>query len=394
MPTHNQQLFDAALRHQIFLIRYAGGLRNRVNEILDKSEEVITDKIKSRLPDDITTRSNWKRLLEQQQVIRALRKESWDDAKTTILADAEELATKEAEFYTAMMVNHSPVILDTVTPSSSAMKSLILTRPFEGKLLKEWLQHMETADLDRVQNVIQDGVQQGLGARTISRNVFGTQLLRKRDGITQVTRSNVDAIVRTAILHISNTARAEVAALNASIIKEEIYVATLDSRTTTTCKGFDGQIFEVGKGPHPPVHVGCRSARAMIFNTDIGVRPANPTTEKMLIGEYSKNNKLGSIVDRESLPFGHKTRYDGYARKRIRALVGPIPKKVTYNDWLRTQSVDFQNETLGKTRARLYRVGGLTLDKFIDVSGRPLTLQELYQQDKLAFTKAGIKLNN
>ena len=90
------------------------------------------------------------------------------------------------------------------------------------------------------------------------------------------------------------------------------------------------------------------------------------------------------------MPYGTKTKYDKYERARIRELVGPVPSSKSYNNWLKEQSVVYQEETLGKAKAKLFRDGGLDLDKFVDRNYQPLTLKELAAREAEAFRRAGL----
>lgn len=101
------------------------------------------------------------------------------------------------------------------------------------------------------------------------------------------------------------------------------------------CQALDGRVFALGKGIRPPAHIGCRS-----------------TTTPLLVGQ---TDILG---DRASA-------------------VGPVPAKTTYSEWLLGQSVQVQNDVLGIERARLFRKSQLTLDRFVDETGRYYTLDEL-----------------
>ena len=93
------------------------------------------------------------------------------------------------------------------------------------------------------------------------------------------------------------------------------------------CRSRDGKVYEVGKGPQPPAHPRCRSTR-------VGIDP-----------DY------------------------------------PPPTKRTYDQWLRSQSEEVQDEILGKGKADLFR-GGLTLDRFFDERrGREYTVAELREMD-------------
>ena len=54
------------------------------------------------------------------------------------------------------------------------------------------------------------------------------------------------------------------------------------------------------------------------------------------------------------------------------------------------QPMWFIEETLGKKRAALFKRGGVGLDKFTDLTGRPLSLDELRKTDAKAFELAGL----
>ena len=51
---------------------------------------------------------------------------------------------------------------------------------------------------------------------------------------------------------------------------------------------------------------------------------------------------------------------------------GPVSAKRTYSGWLRDQPAEFQDQVLGKERGKLFREGGLSLDRFTDDDGQVL----------------------
>lgn len=69
---------------------------------------------------------------------------------------------------------------------------------------------------------------------------------------------------------------------------------------------------------------------------------------------------------------------------------GQVPDDLTYNQWLRQQSVDIQNEALGPRRGALFRKGDLSVTQFTTRRGRTLTLKELRQREPDAFEAAGL----
>jgi SPP1 gp7 family putative phage head morphogenesis protein len=226
----------------------------------------------------------------------------------------------------------------------------------------------------------------------ITNRVIGTNAMQGKDGVTQSTRNQVHTITRTAVMDIAGNARKMFFDANSDVINEELFVATLDSRTTPICRSLDGHTFPLKKGPVPPLHFCCRSCRvAVIDNALAGQRPANPTTQKQLLREWSTKQNFGTpILNRDGLPKGSKGAFDKWATGRKRELIGPVPAKTNYQSWLSRQSNHFQEEVMGVTKAKLFRDGGLTLDRFVDANGNELTLSQLARADAEAFRKAGL----
>jgi len=71
-----------------------------------------------------------------------------------------------------------------------------------------------------------------------------------------------------------------------------------------------------------------------------------------------------------------------FARRGMdgKELDGFVPKDTTYDAWLRRQPRDFQEEVLGITKAKLFR-GGLSIDKFVNDTGREYTIDELRRRE-------------
>ena len=56
---------------------------------------------------------------------------------------------------------------------------------------------------------------------------------------------------------------------------------------------------------------------------------------------------------------------------------GPVSADLNYEEWLRTQTVEFQLEVLGPTKHRLWQDGKITFRDLVDQRGNPLTLAEI-----------------
>lgn len=392
MPTVNEEYFDAMVRHQIYLMRLSGSVRKEITALLDKTETDIADRIRSRLLNHKSLDTDgFRRLKALEKYIKTVRTKAWDEVDAVWLNEITELAKLEPVFAAKALRTVSPVLLDLSLPDTSLLKALVKSSPFEGRTLSQWSSSIESTDLKRISDQIKIGMVQGQTSAEIARRVVGTAELKGKDGVTEITRRNADAITITAINHISNAAKREFYESNSDIFNGELYVATLDDRTTAICRSLDGTVFPVGIGSIPPLHFRCRSVRVGVIDGNvIGDRPFKISTERKLLGEYSSKNDILRVTKRTDLPHGHKGTYDAYSKGRVRELTGQVPAKVNYQEWIGRQSVEFQDDVLGVTKGKLFREGNLTLDKFVNRAGDELNLSELALKHRSAFKAAGL----
>lgn len=71
------------------------------------------------------------------------------------------------------------------------------------------------------------------------------------------------------------------------------------------------------------------------------------------------------------------TRLDKFAQGQRASMFGPVDRKMTFGEFLKHQSQDFQDGVLGVDRAELWRDKKLSLQDLIDRTGRELTIAEL-----------------
>lgn len=393
MKTSNEQLYDALLRHQVHLLGYSSYVRNRIHRLLLATEEDIAGKILVKLDkvNALNSPQQWNKLAVLREALAVIRGKAWSEVTDLLMEEAGALAAQEPIFMQSVITGVVPVQIQLALPTTPQLKAIVMSQPFEGRVLKDWARSMAADDVRRIGAAVQRGMAQGESNDAIVRRVIGTSGMKGADGETELTRRQVSAVVRTAVQHIANRARDEFFQSNSDLLDIEYFVATLDGRTTDVCMRNDGERFPLGKGPRPPLHFACRSLRIAGLNASfLGQRPAKPTTEKMLLQEYAESNNLGTVAKRSALPLGHKGKFDAFSRKRVRELVGQVPSKTNYNNWLKGQSVQFQNERLGVTKAKLFRDGGLSLSKFTSVDGKTYTLAQLAKSDADAFIAAGL----
>jgi hypothetical protein len=375
--TLNESWMNALIRHQVGLARLGPAIGNRVNALLSASEADL----RARVAGGISTGMSPGRLKATLKTLQLARGEAFKDANALWKSELEAAAINEPYFLDRTLKTLAPVEIVSALPSVTSLRAIAMSTPFEGRVMSDWAHRLQRADYDRMVQAIHIGLTQGQTGATIASRIFGTQAARGTDGLTQITRNNAQAISRTAVNSITDGARRLWVDENADIIEWEIFLATLDARTTLICASNDNKKYKRGKGPRPPLHWNCRSLRMPIFTDEaIGERPARPFTEKQLLREYASKTGTKPVTSRDGLGKGHKSNYDSFARQRKRDLTGQVPAKLSYDKWLRTQTREYQNEVLGPKRAQMFR-DGKTLDKFVSKNGETLTLKQLQASD-------------
>lgn len=392
--TANVALRDAMIRHQINLQRVSSGIVKQIHEVLNATEQDIAAQIRGRLAasSGLDSPADVARMQGLLDRLEALRTTTWETLDEVWEKQIMAIAVAEPKFLANQLDTTSPVVLDLSMPALATLKAIVKSTPFEGRTLEGWAQTIADQDIRRMEAQIRLGMTAGEDSATIARRVVGSARMAGTDGVTQITRRNAEAITRTAVNFIANLARRKFIMDNAEVFSEEMFLAVLDSRTTPICRSLDGDLYEVGKGPIPPLHFGCRSTRVPVLDGQaIGNRPFKASTEKQLLREFAAANSLEKVpTSRADLPHGTKGRFDAWARGRVNELTGQVPASVNYQEWLSGQSKAFQDDVLGPTRAKLFRDGDLTLDKFVNRQGDELTLAELASRQAEAFRAAGL----
>lgn len=372
MATSNDDLRDALIRRQIYLTRFSSGLSRRVIELLKKTEADVLEDIEEAVVGAAAGAAISSRTLARLRVLRkalsTLRRSAWLKVLDIWDDELRQLASLEASYVAELFQEVSPVKLDMTLPSAVQLAAIVSTRPMEGAVLRSWASRMSKKELDAIIGAVNIGLTRGDNTQQIIARVHGTKNLGYSDGVFAISRKDAESITRTAVNYVSNQAKAALYLANNDIVSQEVYVATLDARTTAVCRSLDGKVFAVGRGPRPPLHWNCRSVRvALIDGRLIGSRPAVRATKQELDG----------LSQRER-------------GKKVRELAGQVPAAQSYQEWLKGQTKAFQEDVLGKAKAKLFREGGLTLEKFVDRKGKEYTLKELRSREPEAFRKAGL----
>ena len=340
-------LLDATVRHSVYVTRHASHIANRMVALLNRTEPDLVAQIMAalgRLPAESFTVERLELMLAS---FRSMNAALHQQVRQALTGDLTAFATYEAGFQARLLGDAAGVSFTAAT--GEQVMAAALSRPFQGVLLREALAGVEASAAKRVRDAIRIGYVEGEPIDQIVRRIKGTRSAGYADGILEWPRRDIATVTRTAVSHTASVARAKT--YESMDVKRFQWVSVLDSKTSLVCMGRSGKVYEVGKGPLPPAHMNCRSTTI----------PLLPGQEKL---------------------FGQRPALD-YSDGRPKAKL--VDANTTFAQWLKTQPAEVADDMLGSTRAKLWRDGKITLDRFTDSRGRVLSLDELRRRDASLF---------
>lgn len=394
MRSINEQILDDMILRQIHLLRFSDYLTFKLTKIVRSNEEEIGRLIRDELryvEHDPNTQAGWDQLLRLADRIQFLRRQLWLRAEQDAQAELDELAVAEEESLEKTYGGLLPVAFTLAAPAALLIRNAAATRPIQGATLAQWFASMRAADERKLKDALVSGVVAGETPERVSARVIGTKSMQYADGMAREAQQAIAVVTRSAVMHYADVARDLFYGANTDVLtEEEQFVAVLDGRTTIICRSLDGNVFKRGKGPHPPLHLNCRSMR-------IGFLDWRKLGKQRLRGDYQaqwfkifKTEFSASAMSPDYLPPKLRERYARWQARKLKSVVGGMPDAEVYQSWLGKQSVRVQNDILGKVRATLFRKGGLTLNKFVDYAGTQYTLADLARMHPSAFRRAGL----
>ncbi len=359
----NQAILDATIRNAVFLEQLKSGEVAKFGPFLKEIDRSIRERL-TRADLTAYTIVRLERLLSE---VDSLLLGIFFRYSEKLNLDLIDIANYEAEFEAASLTKAAPVgiTFDAALPSAAAIRLAILTNPLSvrgpdgGKLLKTFIDGFTATERQRLTGAIRQGFFEGQTNFQIIKNIRGTKALQYNDGILATTSRNAGSVVRTAVQHVATQARMETLKENSDVVQAVEWVSTLDTKTTAVCRSLDKHRFALHEGPRPPIHINCRSTVVAV------------TRFSVLFGKGATRSSIG-----------------GGGPQQVRA-------DLSYYDWLKQQPSAFQDRAVGPVRAKLFREGGLSVERFSDLqldrNFSALTLEQMKALEPLAFERAGIK---
>ena len=203
MATVNEQLRDEAISHAIGINRFGTGIANRMLKILNASDADISAKLIVALenlsPESFTVR----RLESLLGDVRSLNRQAIDSMFSAMSGELHALAGYEAGYQISLFDSLLPDIVLKRYPLQDITADMVyaatMSQPFQGRLLSEWAEGLETDRMTRIVNAVRHGYLQGETTEAIARMVRGHANKVYKDGALQMSRANATSIVKSAV---------------------------------------------------------------------------------------------------------------------------------------------------------------------------------------------------
>ncbi|WP_207285215.1 hypothetical protein [Pseudomonas sp. FW300-N2A2] len=368
MPTVNQVLEDEQIAHAVDLEKYKVGVVRRIIALLNRSDADLSAALAAaleRLPAESFTVERLELLLGQ---VRLINSQAYASVAQALQDDLKDLAGYEVSWQQTLFESSIPEPVQVRFPIASVSAeqayAAALSRPFQGRLLRNWGEEIAADRMVKVRNAIRAGYLEGKTTDQIIRSIRGSRATGYADGFLERPRKDLAAVVRTAVSHTAATARDEFNKANEEVLKAERWVSTLDNKTSPMCRIRDQLQYTVLT--HKPIghkvpwlqgpgkiHWCCRSTSA-------------PVTKSW--------KELGMNID-EMTP------------AQRASMDGQVPADTNYSEWLNRQSDARKIEVLGPARAQLLKDGKLDLEDFYTPTGEWMTLDQMRARDAAAFAK-------
>lgn len=336
-------LTEAYTRRQVFIQRFANGTWQELKPLFNDIAQQIEQRIK--LSDNEVRQKSLARLLQDVESVMEEGRQQFDsDLRKQLVEFAEEEIDFDNQTYSQVVTeplenteefNYGAIV-------AGAVAGLTVGTAEQRVTNEQMSERLFTNTSKEVKGVISTGV--------IAQTNFSELLKRVRQKVGTKLPNLARTVIATSTNNVESAARQAFTTANGVIFGEERYVAVLDTRTTLTCAGLDGNIYPVNQGPTPPLHYNCRSTRV-------------PIPRSRFIRPQAANLAVG--------------------------------RNQTFAQFLNNQPQSFKDEFFSKFRngaelQRLAQQGGLNVNQLIDPSGAQMTLDEIRGRYPVAWEQANL----
>lgn len=250
----NDRLQDETIAHGLYVTRYGTGVARRMVALLSKMDADLAARLMVLLDGKRADTYSARRLASLLAGVRDLNQQAYEPVNATLARELTRYVEYEVGYQFDLFSSIIPkqilrhVPLQSIAPEQ--VYASAVAQPFQGRLLKEWGQKLETDRLDKITNAVRTGFLQGETVEQIVKRVAGTPQLNRQDGVINASRRDLAVVARTAVNHMAATARQEFAQANSDIVKAKQWSSTLDTHTSHQCFVPETTVETLGDASH------------------------------------------------------------------------------------------------------------------------------------------------
>jgi hypothetical protein len=348
MASINERLRDLAIDHALDVTQYGNYAARRMIAMLNRADADLAEQLRKaldRLPQSSFTVERLEKLLGSVREANAdVYAQIGAELTDQVVQFAEVETGFQAETFERLIPKPVQVEFPVARISLEQVRTAALSRPFQGRLLKDWAKKLPADRLEMIRNAVRLGYIEGQSVSQIVSRVIGTPAARKQDGAIQRARRDLEAVAHTAINHAAAVTRDRFFEANDDVIASITWSSVIDLKTSSWC--------------------------------------------------IARSEKRYTVKTHK--PIGHNIPWlggPGRIHYRCRSVGTPNLKsaaETTLPEWIAKQSQERQEQVLGQRRAQLVRQGGLSVEELYDRRGQWLSLDVLKERNAAAFKRAGL----
>ena len=416
-----QQIADHQARLQIIGSNWG----EEINNALDATEKRFLENLQKELKNFDFVPNQKKTLAELKKINEKLikiRTQAWLEAQATVTYECKKLSENEVKWgkRVAKEMTGEGKLSE---PSGTSLSRVVENSLSSGRTLQQWFLKIAADDAARIETVIRQGVSSGWSIDQIANNIAGTAENGYKDGVFNTTRREAVNMARTVCNGVANSAKLAFYQVNDDVITGVEILSTLDGRTCPVCASLDRKRYKMDETPPSlPLHHQCRCVLLPVTPASDFADEQRPMANADFMAEAKR------IFHKNALPFQvnltgilHQVKLSSfrgqphnsakYPDKNFDDLATSTKKKyyyqamheyeartgkpaytqsdgaVSFRDYFNEHMTEQQRKDwLGPERYKLWKRGGISLDKFIPpYPQKRMTVEELKKLDQASF---------
>ena len=183
MASVNEKLADEAVQHAIDTTGYSNWVVRRLLSLLMRADADLMAQLQTAMQDMEPESFSVQRLEGLLSSVRALNRQLYEKLQLELTGELRRFAEAEASYHEELFRTVLPPQISVTTVSIEQVYAAAFSRPFQGRLLSEWMQSLEQGQALRIRDTLRMGYIEGKTIQQMVREIRGTKARAFKDGI-------------------------------------------------------------------------------------------------------------------------------------------------------------------------------------------------------------------